>query len=97
MSLTETARRHDFQGDVSETGRDGQGARASFDRLVEGSQGAEMASHVAHASSIIQLARQDIGLADEVECAMAFAQADVGTPQVDKDVDRCAEGLLASR
>src|SRR5262245_13727238 len=97
MSLTETARRHDFQGEVSKTGRDGQGARASFDRLVEGSQRAEMASHVTHAASIFQLACQDIGLTNEVERAMAFAQADEGTPQVDKDVDRRGEGLLASR
>src|SRR5262252_3657131 len=101
MSLTKTGRRHDFQGEVSEAGRDGQGARASFNRLVEGSQRAEelaeRGSRVTHAASIVQLACQDIGLADEVERAMAFAQAAERTPQVGKDVDRRAEGLLTSR
>src|SRR5215470_19594173 len=101
MSLTKTGRRHDFLGEVSEDGRDGQGARASFNRLIEGSQRAEelaeRASRVTHAASIIQLACQDIGLADEIKRAMAFAEAAERTPQVDQDVDRRAEGLLASR
>jgi hypothetical protein len=91
MSHTKTGRRHAFQGDISETGRDGQGTRASFDRLIDGSQQveafAEMASHVTHAASIIQLACQDISLADEVERAMAFAQVAEGRLQVDQDVD----------
>src|SRR5262252_8867248 len=56
-----------------------------------------MASHVTHAASIIQLACQDISLADEVERAMAFAQVAEGRLQVDQDVDCRAKSLLTSR